>query len=81
VKNKSDTHNYIDVLVRWDDSVMEPGMANPTKERLKRKDYNPQRHYHGGWRVDLSYLRNIEYIKSIKNGINIDDCYCYISLT
>jgi hypothetical protein len=62
VKNKSDAHNYIDVLVRWDDSVMEPGMANPTKERLKRKDYNPQRHYHGGWRVDLSYLRNIEYI-------------------
>jgi hypothetical protein len=62
VKDKSDTHNYIDVLVRWDESVMEPGMTNPTQERLKRRDFNPQKHYHGGWRVDLSVLRTVDHI-------------------
>jgi hypothetical protein len=32
-------------------------MVNPTREKLKKKDYNPTKHRHGAWRADLAELR------------------------
>ena len=62
VRKRTEKPNYIDVLVLWDDECVEPGMDNPTQERLKKKDYNPKKHYHGAWRANLSHIRDVEMI-------------------
>jgi hypothetical protein len=46
LNDKSEKYNFIEVLVRWNEDVIEPiepgtGMVNPTREKLKKKDYNP----------------------------------------
>ena len=58
VRDRSERNNYFDVTVRWNEDIIEPGMTNPTQERLKKKDFNPQQHRQGAWRADLSVLRN-----------------------
>ncbi len=46
----------------WNAEFVEPGMENPTRELLKKKDYNPSVHYHGAWREDLNDIRDSEII-------------------
>jgi hypothetical protein len=57
LNDKSEKYNFIEVLVRWNEDVIKPGMVNPTREKLKKKDYNPTKHRHGAWRADLAELR------------------------
>jgi hypothetical protein len=35
---------------------VEVGGLNPTKEMLKKKDYNPEKHHSRSWREDLQHL-------------------------
>lgn len=62
INDKSEKHNRIEVEVLWDNEFVEPGMLNPTREMLKKRDFNPSVHYHGAWREDLDNLREVEYI-------------------
>jgi hypothetical protein len=62
VRYRSEKSNFIEVEVFWDSEFVEPGMDNPTRELLKKKDYNPSVHYHGAWRKDLNNLRDSEMI-------------------
>ena len=57
MNDRSEKYNFIEVLIRWNEDVIEPGMVNPTREKLKKKDYNPTKHRHGAWRADLAELR------------------------
>ena len=55
VSDKSLTDNYIVVRLNGGKYV-EQGDRNPTKEKLSKKDYNPEMHGNGSWREDLHHL-------------------------
>ena len=56
VSDKSLTGNYIVVTIKWNDEYVKQGDRNPTKEKLRKKDYNPEMHGNGSWREDLHHL-------------------------
>jgi hypothetical protein len=56
ISDKSLTGNYIVVMIKWNDEYVKQGDRNPTKEKLRKKDYNPEMHGNGSWREDLHHL-------------------------
>ena len=62
VHDRSEKSNFIEVEVFWNAEFVEPGLENPTRELLKKKDYNPSVHYHGEWREDLDDIHDSEII-------------------
>lgn len=54
VRDKSDKYNFVDVEVEWNEEWVEVEDERFTVQRLKRKDFNPSKPFHGAWREDLS---------------------------
>ena len=47
--HKSDDKNFIIASIKWNNELVDEGGANPTKEMLKEKDYNPEKHCDQAW--------------------------------
>ena len=54
VRDKSDKYNFVDVEVEWNEEWVEVEDERFTVQRLKRKDFNPSKPFHGAWREDLN---------------------------
>ena len=44
VSDQSLTGNCFVVMIKWNDVYVEQGGRNPTREKLIKKDYNPEMH-------------------------------------
>jgi len=54
VRDKSDKHNFVDVMIRWNDEWVEYEDERVTVQRLKKREFNPSKPFQGAWREDLS---------------------------
>ena len=54
VRDKSDKHNFVDVMIRWNDEWVEYEDERVTLQRLKKRGFNPEKPFHGAWREDLT---------------------------